>query len=89
MSEPVITTTVIICSPHLKFGEERHAKRIAHQIALDRHRSPIATTKQLTDTIYAALPGTNRSKRVVDKHPAMRTFQALRIFVNDEVGCSV
>jgi len=62
-------------------GEERGARRIARAIVRQRDRGPIATTKQLADVVVRALniPGRWRI------HPATRTFQALRIAVNDEL----
>jgi 16S rRNA (cytosine1402-N4)-methyltransferase len=64
-----------------EFGEERGARKIARAIARVRDREPIATTKQLADIVVRALniPGRWRI------HPATRTFQALRIAVNDEL----
>ena len=64
-----------------EFGEERGARKIARAIARNRGREPIATTKQLADVVVRALniPGRWRI------HPATRTFQALRIAVNDEL----
>ncbi len=64
-----------------EYGEERGARRIARAIARQRDREPIDTTKQLADIIVRALniPGRWRI------HPATRTFQALRIAVNDEL----
>lgn len=60
-------------------GEERHARRIARLIVQGR---PWTDTLALADAIAAAVPG-GRSSRI---HPATRTFQALRISVNDELG---
>lgn len=64
-----------------EYGEERGARKIARAIARQRNREPIATTKQLADVVVRALniPGRWRI------HPATRTFQALRIAVNDEL----
>jgi 16S rRNA (cytosine1402-N4)-methyltransferase len=64
-----------------EFGEERGARKIARAILRRREREPIATTKQLADVVVRALniPGRWRI------HPATRTFQALRIAVNDEL----
>ncbi|MEK6325500.1 MAG: 16S rRNA (cytosine(1402)-N(4))-methyltransferase RsmH [Acidobacteriota bacterium] len=64
-----------------EYGEERGARKIARAIARARDREPIATTKQLADVVVRALniPGRWRI------HPATRTFQALRIAVNDEL----
>jgi 16S rRNA (cytosine1402-N4)-methyltransferase len=63
-----------------EFGEERRSRRIAR--ALVRAR-PIQTTKQLVDVISAAARPMNQAERRI--HPATRTFQALRIFVNREL----
>jgi 16S rRNA (cytosine1402-N4)-methyltransferase len=64
-----------------ELGEERGARRIARAIVRVREREPIATTSQLADIVVRALniPGRWRI------HPATRTFQALRIAVNDEL----
>ena len=64
------------------YGEERASRRIARRIMEARKAAPFKTTKQLTDLIEAALP---RSKPG-QAHPATRSFQALRIAVNDELG---
>jgi 16S rRNA (cytosine1402-N4)-methyltransferase len=64
------------------YGEERHAGRIARALVEERERAPIETTKQLADVIEAAAP--HRSQEKI--HPGTRVFQALRIFVNDELG---
>ena len=66
-----------------QFGEERFAARIARRIVQERHKHPIATTAQLARIVCAAVPGGSRHGRV---HAATRTFQALRIAVNDELG---
>ncbi|MCX4187207.1 16S rRNA (cytosine(1402)-N(4))-methyltransferase RsmH [Methylophaga sp. OBS4] len=62
-------------------GEERYSKRIARAIVESRDEHPITTTKQLADLVDKASP--SREKH---KHPATRTFQAIRIFINDELG---
>ena len=62
-------------------GEERYARRVARAIAAARHRGPIRRTAQLADIVRAAIPG-----REPGLDPATRTFQALRIAVNDELG---
>lgn len=67
-----------------QFGEERHARRIASKIIEARELAPIETTDQLADLIRSAVP-TKRGPRG-PIHPATRTFQALRIVVNDELG---
>lgn len=66
-----------------KYGEERWASRIADFIVKARKDKPIETTGQLVDIIKAAIPA---SARRDGPHPAKRTFQAIRIEVNDELG---
>ena len=63
-----------------EFGEERRSRRIARALVRSR---PIQTTKQLVDVVSAAARPMNQSDRRI--HPATRTFQALRIFVNREL----
>ena len=65
------------------YGEERHAGRIARAIVAARARAPIETTGRLAEIIAAAAPQPPGPKRI---HPATRAFQAIRIFVNDELG---
>ena len=62
------------------FGEERYADRIAREIV---RRRPLATTFELVDAITAAIPA---PARFAGGHPAKRTFQAIRIAVNDELA---
>jgi 16S rRNA (cytosine1402-N4)-methyltransferase len=62
-------------------GEERFARAVARAIVRARAQAPITTTGQLADLVASVV----RSKPG-DIHPATRTFQALRIFVNDELG---
>ncbi len=64
-----------------RYGEERHSRRIARRIAEVRDKTSFETTEQLANVIASAYPGGYRRE-----HPARRTFQALRIFVNDELG---
>lgn len=64
-----------------RYGEERHSRRIARAIVDARDAAPIETTAQLADVIERAYPGGHRRD-----HPARRTFQALRIYVNDELA---
>ena len=64
------------------YGEERWAKRIAKFIVDRRSTRPIRTTTELVDIIKAAVPAGARGDRI---HPATRTFQALRIAVNNEL----
>jgi 16S rRNA (cytosine1402-N4)-methyltransferase len=66
-----------------ELGEERHAASIARAIVRRRAREPIATTLQLVETITSAIPA---PVRFAGGHPAKRSFQALRIAVNDELG---
>ena len=62
------------------YGDEKRAKRCADFIARAREEGPIETTQQLADILASALG------RQGKHHPATRVFQALRIFVNDELG---
>lgn len=62
------------------YGEERFARRIAKAIIEARSSSPLSTTKQLTELVVTAVPFVDRHK-----HPATRTFQAIRIAVNKEL----
>lgn len=66
-----------------KYGEERWASRIADFIVKVRKEKPIESTGQLVDIIKAAIPAAARRD---GPHPAKRTFQAIRIEVNDELG---
>ena len=65
-----------------QYGEERWARRIAQFITEARQRGPIRTTGQLEQIVKDAVPAGARRGR---KHPARKTFQALRIAVNDEL----
>jgi 16S rRNA (cytosine1402-N4)-methyltransferase len=65
------------------YGGERHARRIARAIVEQRRRHPLDRTAQLADLIVRALPSKARHGRV---HAATRSFQAIRIAVNDELG---
>ena len=64
------------------FGEERHSRRIARAIVQRRRQEPIETANQLAEIVRRAIPGP-RKKGQID--PATRTFQALRIAVNEEL----
>jgi 16S rRNA (cytosine1402-N4)-methyltransferase len=65
-----------------EFGEERHSRRIARRIVERREQgNPVTTTKELADLVMAAVSGGKRQQI----HPATRTFQALRIAVNNEL----
>ncbi len=65
-----------------EYGEERHSRRIARGIVAAREESPILTTVRLAEVIKRAYPG----QHARGIHPARRSFQALRIHVNDELG---
>lgn len=65
------------------YGEERQSRRIAHAIVTARADGPIRTARELASIIEGAIPKRFQSKRI---HPATKTFQALRIAVNDELG---
>jgi len=64
-----------------QYGEEKFARRIARSIVASRIDSPIDTTSQLVRIIEEAVPFRERHK-----HPATRSFQAIRIFINNELG---
>lgn len=64
-----------------RYGEEKNAPAIAAEIVRRREKKPIATTGELVACVRAAF-----QNRHTDKHPARRTFQALRIEVNDELS---
>jgi 16S rRNA (cytosine1402-N4)-methyltransferase len=66
-----------------EYGEERYAGPIARAIVRDRAREEFGCTQQLVDTIKTAVP---IPAQFAGGHPAKRTFQALRIAVNDELG---
>jgi 16S rRNA (cytosine1402-N4)-methyltransferase len=63
-----------------EYGEERYARRVARALVAARGRTPIAMTGQLAALVAAAIP-----RREPGQHPATRTFQAIRIFVNREM----
>jgi 16S rRNA (cytosine1402-N4)-methyltransferase len=65
------------------YGEERYARQIARAIGRRRRRAPIETTQELVETVAAAVPA---PARFAGGHPAKRTFQAIRIAVNDELA---
>ena len=64
-----------------RYGEDRHARRIARGLVAARERAPLTSTGQLADVIRRAVPRRGRLRI----HPATRTFQALRIWVNREL----
>ena len=66
-----------------QYGEERYAGLIAAAIVRERGQAPIETTGQLAEIIRTAMPAKARREK---QHPAKRSFQAIRIAVNDELG---
>lgn len=62
------------------YGEERHARRIARRIVTVRRQAPITTTAELAELVASAVPRWEEGK-----HPATRSFQAIRIFINGEL----
>lgn len=67
-----------------QYGEERYAARVAAAIVRARSSKPLHTSAQLVEIVRAAVPAASQR---TGGHPAKRTFQALRIEVNDELGC--
>ena len=67
-----------------QYGEERYAPQIAGAIVRSRADKPIATTLELVEVVKSAMPGKALREK---QHPAKRTFQAIRIAVNDELAC--
>ena len=63
-----------------RYGEDRFARRIARSIVESRQTAPIENTRQLADIISQSVP-----RREKHKHPATRTFQAIRIHINSEL----
>lgn len=66
-----------------ELGEERYSRRIARRIVERRAKEPLRTTQDLVDAVWGAYPPKERHGRL---HPATRTFQAIRIAVNDELS---
>ncbi len=67
-----------------RYGEERYAPQIAAAIVRRREKAPIRTTTELVDIIRSAMPPRALREK---QHPAKRSFQAIRIAVNDELAC--
>ncbi len=67
-----------------KFGEERHAARIARALVAARENAPIRRTSELAAVVESAVPAPYGGKRT-KKHPATKTFQAIRIAINSEL----
>lgn len=63
-----------------RYGEERFSRRIARAVVQQRQEAPVATTRELAELVSKAVP-----KKEKHKHPATRTFQAIRIFINREL----
>ena len=89
-TDPLTAATVVNTWPYeeLKrilydYGEERYAPQIASAICRKREQKPIATTLELVDVIRSAMPPAALREK---QHPAKRSFQAIRIAVNDELG---
>ena len=66
-----------------QYGEERFARRIAQRIVAERAREPFTSTERLAELVRSSIPAATRR---TGGHPAKRTFQALRIEVNDELA---
>lgn len=66
-----------------QYGEERYASAIAGALVRARERKPVETTLELVEIIKSAMPGAALREK---QHPAKRSFQAIRIAVNDELG---
>jgi 16S rRNA (cytosine1402-N4)-methyltransferase len=67
-----------------QYGEERFSRRIARRIVEERRTRPLETTEALADLVRRCVPRSRGKRHAID--PATRTFQALRIAVNDELG---
>ena len=65
-----------------EFGEERHSRRIARRVAAEREKEPIRTARHFARVVASAIPKQYPPPRI---HPATRSFQALRIAVNEEL----
>jgi len=66
-----------------EYGEESFARKIAREIVTQRATKALQTTKELADLVYRTIPRKLHPKK---KHPATKTFQALRVQINDELG---
>ena len=64
------------------FGEEKYSRKIAHEIVMQREEKPFKTTGDLLEAVDAAVPPSAKHLKI---HPATRTFQAIRIAVNEEL----
>ncbi len=77
LSESEIRDILYVC------GEERWGARIARRIVEERQKEPILTTSQLAEIVKRAIPFKAQRREI---HPATLTFQAIRVFLNDEIG---
>ena len=66
-----------------EFGEEKYSRRIAKNIVINRTKKPIENTLELSEIIKKSVPIKQNFKKT---HPATKTFQALRVFINDELN---
>ena len=66
-----------------QYGEEKHSRKIAKNIIKDRAIKPIDNTIALSDIVKKSIPHSNTKNKI---HPATKTFQALRIYINDELN---
>ena len=66
-----------------EFGEEKYSRKIAKNIVISRTKKIIKNTLELSEIIKKSVPAKNNFKKI---HPATKTFQALRIFINDELN---
>ena len=66
------------------YGQERQSRKIARAIATERAKRPIMTTHHLAEIVATSI-GRSRASFNSAKHPAAKTFQALRIYINDEL----
>lgn len=66
-----------------QFGEEKFSRKIAKNIVINRTKKTIQNTLELSEIIKKSVPARNNFKKI---HPATKTFQALRIFINDELN---
>ena len=66
-----------------QFGEEKYSRKIANNIVINRTKKTIQNTLELSEIIKKSVPVRNNFKKI---HPATKTFQALRIFINDELN---
>lgn len=66
-----------------EYGEERYSRRIVRKIVAQRQELALTKTGELAELVRQAVPGGRKPSRI---HPATRVFQALRIYVNDELG---